>query len=51
MVLYHMYEERFYALVTWSKDNVVTFVVLESEYPFVQNKNHVWKEMYIVISG
>ena len=51
MVLYHMYEERFYALVTWSKDNIFTFVLLEGEDPFVQNKNHVGKEMYIVITG
>ena len=50
MVLYHMDEKCFYAVVNRSKDKVVTPIGLEVEDNFVQHKNHVGKEMCIVIN-
>ena len=47
MVLYHMDEKWFYAVVTRSKDNIVTSIGLEGEDHFVQHKNHIGEEMYI----
>ena len=51
MVIYHMYKNWFYAVVTRSKDKEVTSIGLEGEDNFIQHKNHVGKEMYIFITG
>ena len=46
-----MDEKWFYAVVTQSKYKVVTYIGLEGEYIFFQQKNNLGKEMYIVITG
>ena len=48
MILYHMDEKWFYAVVTRSKYKVVTSIGLESENNFVQHRNHVVNKFTIL---
>ena len=50
-VLYHMDKKMFYSVVARAMDKVVMSIGLEPVEHYVQHKSHVWKDIYIVVTG